>query len=105
MNPSWKLTSLLAALGAIGACNTKGSENLHHDPVVIPPTPGPQPVFPKAAAPASPPPPISGGTLTVAEDGRTVIAADPDRDLVYVVDIPTRTLRHTIRLARGSEPG
>jgi hypothetical protein len=54
---------------------------------------------------AHPPPPISGGTLAIARDGVTAVAADPDRDLVYVVDLGARTLSRTITLSEGDEPG
>jgi len=50
------------------------------------------------------PRPITGGTLTVTSDGLAV-AADPDRDVVYVVDVAQRQLLHTIALAPGDEPG
>ena len=33
------------------------------------------------------PPAISGGTLRVLRDGHTAVAADPDRDRVYIVDL------------------
>ena len=49
------------------------------------------------------PPAISGGTLAVA-DGLAVVA-DPDRDLVYVVDLAAESLLHTIALPDESEPG
>jgi hypothetical protein len=93
----------LVAIALIAACNTKGDENRKQEAVA--PAPGPQPVFPVAPPLASPPPPISGGTLTVAPDGRTAVAADPDRDAVYVVDLPGRSVLHTVSLAAGSEPG
>jgi hypothetical protein len=51
------------------------------------------------------PPAVSGGTLRVLSDGTTAVAADPDRDRVYVVDLPSRTLRATIMLEAGDEPG
>src|SRR5262245_28714799 len=51
------------------------------------------------------PPAISGGTLIVARDGVTAIAADPDRDSVYVVDLNAQELRHTIDFGEGDEPG
>jgi hypothetical protein len=44
----------------------------------------------------SPPPPISGGTLLVLADGRTAVASDPDRDAVYVVDVPSASLTYTL---------
>ena len=52
-----------------------------------------------------PPPPISGGTLLVTRDGSRAIAADPDRDLVYVIDLASRARRFTVALQPGDEPG
>lgn len=104
----WKVTPLLAAIIAASACNTKNNENAKEDftPSSVAPQPGPQPKFGQVAQSLeSTPPPISGGTLTVAKDGRTIIAADPDRDQIYVVDIPSRTVKHTIKTADKSEPG
>jgi hypothetical protein len=54
---------------------------------------------------AEAPPAISGGTLRVLADGKTVVAADPDRDRVYVVDLTTREVKSTIMLQKGDEPG
>lgn len=54
---------------------------------------------------ADPPPPISGGTLALAQDSLLAVAADPDRDLVYIVDIAERTVRHSVALPPKSEPG
>jgi hypothetical protein len=51
-----------------------------------------------------PPPPISGGTLIIAADGHTAIASDPDRDLVWFVDLDTRAITST-KLQAGDEPG
>lgn len=55
--------------------------------------------------PAALPPPVSGGTLVVARDGTTAVAADPDRDQVYVVDLAGRRLLRTTKLRAGDEPG
>lgn len=52
-----------------------------------------------------PPPPISGGTLLTSADGSTLIAANSDRDLVYVVDITKRELSRRVELSPGDEPG
>ncbi len=52
-----------------------------------------------------PPPPISGGTLLLSADKKTLLASDPDRDLVYLIDLPTQTLRATVQLQAGDEPG
>jgi hypothetical protein len=46
-----------------------------------------QPQFGSTVAAAVPPPAISGGTLRILADGHTAVAADPDRDRVYVVDL------------------
>ena len=51
------------------------------------------------------PPAISGGTLRIMADGNTAVAADPDRDQVYVVDLNLRTVSFTIALQHGDEPG
>ncbi len=51
----------------------------------------------------APPPPISGGTLA-ALGAHMVVAADPDRDAVYIVDLATRSVA-TVALEIGDEPG
>ncbi len=38
-------------------------------------------------------------------DGTTAVAADPDRDAVYVVDLPSQSVLSTIALKAGDEPG
>lgn len=53
----------------------------------------------------TPPPPISGGTLLVSHDGRKLVAADPDRDALYVIDVATRSLERRLALHAGDEPG
>ncbi len=54
---------------------------------------------------ATPPPAVSGGTLRVLSDGLTAVAADPDRDLIYVVDLSARAVTGTVTLDPGDEPG
>jgi mono/diheme cytochrome c family protein len=67
---------------------------------------GPIPTIPTAVTTAGKPPlPISGGTLLMLADGVTVVASDPDRDQVYVVDLTTNKLRAVIKLQAGDEPG
>ncbi|XXY44609.1 cytochrome-c peroxidase [Sorangium sp. So ce269] len=51
-----------------------------------------------------PPPAISGGTLIIASDGRTAVAADPDRDRVWIVDLDGGAPAE-VRLEHGDEPG
>ncbi len=64
------------------------------------------PVLPATVTAASvAPPAISGGTLRISADGKIAVAADPDRDQVYVVDLAARSVRATIKLAAGDEPG
>ena len=50
------------------------------------------------------PPPLSGGTLAVSRDGAYVVAADPDRDQIYVVRMSDGLVRK-VTLEAGSEPG
>lgn len=49
------------------------------------------------------PSPILGGTLTLTDDG-LALAADPDRDLVHVVDLDAGEVLHTIKLKSGDQP-
>jgi hypothetical protein len=51
------------------------------------------------------PPAVSGGTLLILADGKTAVAADPDRDRVYVVDVGLRKVTLTLALSAGDEPG
>jgi hypothetical protein len=51
------------------------------------------------------PPPVSGGTLMVMPDGNTAVAADPDRDRVWIVDLRAQVLLHEVVLQAGDEPG
>ena len=60
--------------------------------------------LPRLEAAAVPPPPVSGGTLAVKADASVAVAADPDRDLVYVVDLDAWAVRATVRV-EGGEPG
>lgn len=68
-------------------------------PITVPPELGP------TVRADVPPPPLSGGTIAVAPDQRTVVAADPDRDRVYVVDLDEAKVVHTVVLDEGDEPG
>jgi hypothetical protein len=71
-----------------------------------PPGPsGPRPNFPATVTASVPPPPISGGTLLMSHDGTTALVSDPDRDAIYVVDVTGMTVRSTISLKAGDEPG
>ncbi len=66
---------------------------------------GPRPSFPATVTASVAPPPISGGTLLMSQDGTTALVSDPDRDAIYVVDVTGMTVRSTIALKAGDEPG
>lgn len=51
------------------------------------------------------PPPINGGTLAIAPDGHTAIAADTDRDVVWIVDVDASALKSKVALKDGDQPG
>ncbi len=61
------------------------------------------PRFGSTVVSSSSPPPISGGTMAVA--GQVAIIADPDRDVVYLVDLRASHAATTIQLLPGDEPG
>ena len=100
------LPSIVIAV-VLGACSSaKENSAPLAEPVPAPKTqPGPQPDLGPLVKAAEPPPPISGGTLAVAKDGNTIVAADPDRDRVHVVDLASRAVRLSVELPKGSEPG
>jgi cytochrome c553 len=67
-----------------------------------PPMPDTSPVV---LAP-TPPPPLSGGTMLLASDGQTAVAADPDRDTVWWANLTeTSPIVHSAALQAGDEPG
>jgi mono/diheme cytochrome c family protein len=51
------------------------------------------------------PPPISGGTLIITQDGTTAAAADADRDALWLVDLGRQQPPVRVVLPAGSEPG
>ena len=65
----------------------------------------PPQIPPTVTRASQPVPPLSGGTLLVLSDGVTVAASDPDRDRVYVADVLAGSLRATVSLSAGDEPG
>jgi len=48
--------------------------------------------------------PVVGGTLLVTRDERTIVAADPDRDAIFLVDRASQVVTPIV-LSRGDEPG
>lgn len=73
------------------------------EPMPASPPSGPQPQFGRTVTLAEAPPPISGGTLLVTDDG-IAVAADPDRDQVYVVSLSEQTVKKVV-LSKHDEPG
>ena len=84
------LSSLVVAGGAASASACTSS-----DPT-LPPEQNPVVVT------ANAPPPISGGTLLVTNG--IAVAADSDRDLVWLVDLTTKAVT-SVTLKAGDEPG
>jgi hypothetical protein len=54
---------------------------------------------------ARPPPPLSGGTMLLASDGVTAVAADPDRDTVWWTNLSGKGPVKSVALDVGDEPG
>jgi mono/diheme cytochrome c family protein len=52
-----------------------------------------------------PPPPLSGGTLTITADGTKAIVSDPDRDRVLVVDLEKRVTLGQFDTPERAQPG
>jgi mono/diheme cytochrome c family protein len=105
---SYALVAVLPIVaGLVAACDRAHPSTAEQDPPLPSSvsTPGPQPSFGPLVQQKEPPPPISGGTLAIGSDHMTAVAADADRDRIYVVDLPARAVRHTIQLPRHSEPG
>ncbi|MEM1025765.1 MAG: cytochrome-c peroxidase [Myxococcota bacterium] len=99
------LVGLTGPLLALAACEfNQGGPS---DPGFVPPPPPPILPRPDVVRAEDPPPAISGGTMAIGPDDRWLVAADPDRDQVYVValDQDSMELVHTIALESDVEPG
>ena len=96
-----------ACLVALSACSMgQGSA-----PTPSPPNPDAQPpgitvrsLFEGKSRHAEHVAPVVGGTLLVTRDGRTIAAADPDRDALFLVDASSHAVR-AVPLSPGDEPG
>lgn len=97
------------ALLATAACSSESGDVLYRpydQPApssTVPPLGPLAPRFPRAKQ-EDPPPPISGGTLLVTRDGARAVAADPDRDRVFVVGFDDRKVVE-VALEPHDEPG
>ncbi|MBL8717228.1 MAG: c-type cytochrome [Myxococcales bacterium] len=99
-----KLAFLLVAVLAVGACDkTEGDDILEPVPPTSKPLGSPPDYGPTVRA-ATPPPPISGGTLHVTKDGAFAVVADPERDRLSIVELATRAVRH-VPFGAQAEPG
>jgi hypothetical protein len=90
------------------ACQASSANNVGNGGVAFAPMGPSSPFAPRVGVlkmAADAPPAISGGTLKVLRDGKTAVAADPDRDRIYVVDLAKRAVTATIKLNKGDEPG
>ena len=95
-----RLTSLFALAVTVGCGSEHGAEG-----TVVKPGPGIQGIpGGSQGVNAGHAVPVSGGTLTIARDGHTALAADPDRDRVFIVDIDGDR-KSEVRLEAGDEPG
>jgi hypothetical protein len=98
---------LFAAAALSGGCATSPTVSTTDlgAPFPVGPRSAIQPIFAPTVTASVPPPPISGGTLIVTNDGTLAVVSDPDRDAVYVVDLGAQKVSHTIALHAGDEPG
>src|SRR5262245_7295789 len=92
----------LCAPWLLGCSTVVESELLPHEPP--PGTPG-WPKSPETPPSAAALPPISGGTLLVLKDGHTAVAADPEQDRVWIVDLSSHTVVGNAAFKPGDEPG
>ena len=103
------VTSALA-LALAGCLESQPVEPPITEPPIVEPPGRPEPARPleDLVIADTPPPSITGGTLLVAADGVTAIAADPDRDQVWVVDLSRqddRDAERSVTFEPGDEPG
>jgi len=71
--------------------------------IVLPPVQT-APLFDGRSVRATHTAPVVGGTLLVMRDGSTIVAADPDRDAVFLVNQASHAVT-PVSLSRGDEPG
>lgn len=69
-----------------------------------PPIPVSHPIFGATIIQPVAPPPLSGGTLRLGNDGQHAFASDPDRDAFYSVDL-VHLSSTEVALQAGDEPG
>src|SRR6185369_14119305 len=117
-----RLALLVSGLAQIG-CDLRSNPEAGPTPILPPASVEPGPVAAGGAGillgPETTPPgplldglavraqhsaPVVGGTLLVTRDGSTIVAADPERDAIFLVKEPSRAVT-ALSLSRGDEPG
>ena len=104
MTKRQKVPGLLGVLALLSSGCQGGDDAAVLFPAGGPPR-APRPEFGVAVTAAVPPPAISGGTLLLTRNSQWLVASDPDRDAVYVIDRAGRSLKTTIALQPLDEPG
>lgn len=92
----------VATTPSVDATAPADGDGLSIPGIVVPPAP--QPLFAGVATRATRVAPVVGGTLSLTRDGTTIVAVDPDRDTVFLVDPKSKAVR-SVALQRGDEPG
>src|SRR5690348_8093420 len=81
-----RLMVLLGLCGCVPGAHPSPAESLPSLPPGGTTRSGPPPSFEAPQTSAQPARPITGGTLLALPDARTAVAADPDRDRIFVAD-------------------
>jgi DNA-binding beta-propeller fold protein YncE len=100
-SPDHSAPVLNPGLGSNGAEPTSAAGG---SSILLPPSATGEALFAGALVKAEHVAPVVGGTLLVTIDGATIVAADPDRDAVFLVDVQSKAVR-SVALNRGDEPG
>jgi mono/diheme cytochrome c family protein len=91
------IAPILLSAGAVAGLSACSDGFVEPPPMMLPSN--------EVVVAAKPPPAMSGGTLVITSDGDTAVAADSDRDRVWIVNLASRQLSAEIALQDGDEPG
>jgi hypothetical protein len=100
-----RLVVVVALAGCVPGARPSSSEGFAPVPTAPPGRFGSAPAFEAPQNAEQPARPITGGTLLALPDGRTAVAADPDRDRIFVADYAAQTVLADLPLQPGDEPG
>lgn len=96
---------LVAVTGTLAlAAGLAGCSRVEEEPNIHPPFKPGRSISELAVEAKDPPPAIAGGTLLVSADEKLIVAADPDRDAVWLVDSKTKKPAK-VALKLHDEPG